>query len=161
MTYAAPVGEPAKTRNGPGGSPTVEDVAPLATALRIALLRIARRLRAERDESLTLSQLSALSSLERVGQCSPSALAELEQVQPPSMTRVIAALEEHGYAARAPHAHDRRQAVIAITPAGSAVLAQTRQRATAWLAQALDAMTPDERALLAGALPLLQRLLEH
>lgn len=126
------------------------------------LLRLSRRLRAERsDASLTLSQLSALSSLANVGSCSPTALAELERVQPPSMTRIIANLEASGYAERAPHARDRRQAVIAITPAGRAVLEETRRRSTEWLAGALADLAPEERAALADVLPLLGRLLEH
>ncbi len=147
----------ASGRDGEAG-----DGARLAAALRIVLLRLSRRLRAERsDESLTLSQLSALSSLAHVGRCSPSALAELERVQPPSMTRIVAALEEHGYAARAPHESDRRQAVLDLTPAGEAVLEETRRRATAWLAGALSELGAAERATLADALPLLERILEH
>lgn len=145
-----------------GGRTREAEDARLATALRIAILRLSRRLRAERsDASLTLSQLSALSALDHVGSCSPSALAELERVQPPSMTRIVAALEERGFAARAPHESDRRQSVIAITAQGSAVLEDTRQRATAWLEGALNGLDPDERGTLVAALPLLERILEE
>lgn len=139
-----------------------EDDGQLAAALRIAVLRLSRRLRAERgDESLTLSQLSALGSLEHFGSCSPTALAQAERVQPPSMTRVIAALEQHGYAVRAPHDKDRRQAVIAITDAGRQMLDETRRRRTVFLAAALEDLSGAEREALSAAIPLLQRLAEH
>lgn len=134
----------------------------LAVALRIAVMRVARRLRAERgDDSLTLSQLSALASLDRHGPCSPTALAELERVQPPSMTRIIAALEDRGYAARAPHETDRRQSVIAISPEGRAVLEEARRRRNAWLAGAFADLSAKERAQLAAAVPVLERLGSH
>ncbi len=133
-----------------------------AAGLRIAILRLARRLRVERgDESLTLSQLSALASLEQLGSCSPTELAEAERVQPPSMTRVIAALEAHGYAVRAPHERDRRQAVIAITAEGRRVLDETRRLRNAWIAQALGELSAKELAQLAAAIPVLARLAER
>lgn len=134
----------------------------LAAALRIAVLRLSRRLRVERsDEALTMSQLSALSSLAHEGPCSPTTLAEVERIQPPSMTRIIAALEAHGYAARAPHPSDGRQSVIAITPAGAEVLEETRRLRTAWLVGALEELSPAEREQLATALPLIERLSNH
>src|SRR5579875_1678595 len=74
---------------------TVDDTSPdelLAGSLRMAIMRLARRLRAERaDDTLGLSQMSALSSLMH-GPLSPTALAQVERIQPPSMTRVISAL---------------------------------------------------------------------
>ena len=131
----------------------------LATALRIAVMRLTRRLRsAQADESLTLSQLSALSSLDRHGPCSPTALAELERVQPPSMTRVLAGLEDRGLARRAPHETDRRQAVIAISEEGKALLCQVRARRAAWLTRCLEELSEDDRAALVAALPVLQHL---
>jgi len=131
----------------------------LASALRIAVMRLTRRLRtAQADESLTLSQLSALASLDRHGPCSPSALAEIERVQPPSMTRVIAALEERGLALRAPHETDRRQSVIALSEEGRCLLEVARRKRQAWLAQCLDDLPPSDQAALRNALPVLERL---
>jgi DNA-binding MarR family transcriptional regulator len=139
---------------------TTED-AQLASSLRIAVMRLARRLRAERsDGTLGLSQLSALSTLERHGPLSPTALAELERIQPPSMTRVIAALEERRLVGREPHPSDRRQAVIAISDAGRQIVLEDRRRRQAWLARSLDDLGPGERALLEAALPVLERLSE-
>ncbi|MCU1488656.1 MAG: MarR family transcriptional regulator [Acidimicrobiaceae bacterium] len=131
----------------------------MAGALRIAVTRLTRRLRAERaDHSLTLSQISALSSLDHHGPLSPTALAELERVQPPSMTRVISALEHRAFAIRAPHHSDRRRSVIAITDKGKSVLEENRRRRDAWLAKVLEELSPDERQALARAIPVLERI---
>lgn len=135
------------------------DEAALASDLRIAVMRLARRLRSERsDDTLGLSQLSALSTLNRFGPLSPTALAELERIQPPSMTRVISALEERQLVARAPHPSDRRQSVIEITDAGRAIVLEDVRRRTAWMTQHVESLGADERRRLAEALPILQRL---
>ena len=131
----------------------------LASTLRMAVMRLSRRLRsAQADESLTLSQLSALSSLDRHGPCSPTVLAELEHVQPPSMTRVLAGLEVLGLTRRAPHETDRRQAVIDLSDAGRALLEETRRQRHAWLRRCLDELSDDDRAALRAALPVIERL---
>ncbi|MGH7876550.1 MAG: MarR family winged helix-turn-helix transcriptional regulator, partial [Candidatus Dormibacteraceae bacterium] len=84
--------------------------AELASALRISVARLARRLRAEQTgDALSATQAAALSSLARHGPLTPSALAEHEKVQPPSMTRVIGILEDKGLATRSPHPTDARQ----------------------------------------------------
>ena len=122
-------------------------------------MRLARRLRAERsDETLGLSQLSALSSLMRSGPLSPTALAELERIQPPSMTRVITALEERGLVERAPHTSDRRQSVIEITEAGRAIVLEDRRRRAAWLAQRFQTLSVEEQAQIAAVLPIIERI---
>jgi DNA-binding MarR family transcriptional regulator len=136
-----------------------DSVAGLASSLRIATMRLARRLRAERsDETLGLSQLSALATLERFGPLSPTALAEQERIQPPSMTRVIAALESRALIEREAHPSDRRQSVIAITPAGSEIVHEDRRRRQAWLARMMEGLEEDEREKVREALPILQRL---
>ena len=94
----------------------------LATALRISVSRLARRLRAERvalglQPDLSETQLAALATLVRHGPMTPGELAEHEKVQPPSMTRVIAVLEERSLVMRAPHTTDRRQVVLTVTEA--------------------------------------------
>ncbi len=136
----------------------------LATALRISVSRLARRLRVERTEpgpdGVTLSdtQLAALAALERHGTMTPGELAEYEKVQPPSMTRVIAALSEWGLVTRAPHATDRRQVVLAVTPEGRNLVTRTRRRREAWLAKRLAELSPEERAALRAAAPVLEKL---
>jgi DNA-binding MarR family transcriptional regulator len=131
----------------------------LSSALRIPIMRLARRLRAERsDVTLTLTQLSALASLERKGPMTPTALAEVERVQPPSITRVIAALQLHGLVSREPHRTDGRQYVVALTPAATALLAENRRRRDAWIAQQLRTLSDEEREVLRAAIPVLDRL---
>jgi DNA-binding MarR family transcriptional regulator len=135
--------------------------AELASDLRIAIMRISRRLRSERtDETLGLSQLSALATLSRQGPLSPTALADLERIQPPSMTRVIAALEERELVRREPHPSDRRQAVIAITDAGRSIVEADKVRRQAWLSRVLDGLSADERKRLRLVVPILERLCE-
>jgi DNA-binding MarR family transcriptional regulator len=135
----------------------------LATALRISVSRLARRLRAERlakglEPGLSDTQLAALASLERHSAMTPGELADHEKVQPPSMTRVIAALEELGLVLRAPHATDRRQVVLTVTARGREVVQQARRLREEWLAQRLRELTPQERAALRAAAPILEKL---
>ncbi len=150
--------EPVGTTGVDADSDGIETVAGLASMMRITTLRLARRLRAERsDETLGLSQLSALATLERFGPLSPTALADQEHIQPPSMTGVIAALESRGLIAREPHASDRRQSVIAITKAGRNIVVEDRRRRQAWLARMIEGLDEEERDRLRAALPILQR----
>jgi DNA-binding MarR family transcriptional regulator len=136
----------------------------LATTLRISVSRLARRLRVERtapgqaEPVLSDTQFAALATLEKHGAMSPGELAGHERVQPPSMTRVIAALEEWQLVTRAAHASDRRQVVLTVTPAGRVLVAKARRRRDAWLARRLNELTPQERATLRAAAPILEKL---
>jgi DNA-binding MarR family transcriptional regulator len=131
----------------------------LAGALRDAVGRLGRRMRAERPATdLSLGQLAALRTLERHGPMTASELAAHEKVQPPSMTRIVAALEAHGYLTRTPDPIDRRQVVVAASAAGRAVLTEDRRRKDAWLSQRLRALDPDDIAVLAAAVPVLEKL---
>ena len=136
----------------------------LATALRISVSRLARRLRVERlmpelaEPALSDTQLAALATLERHGAMSPGDLAEHEKVQPPSMTRVIAALVDWELVTRAPHPTDRRQVILTVTPQGRSLVQRVRRRKEAWLARKLAELSPQERALLREAAPILEKL---
>ncbi len=136
--------------------------AALATSLRISVSRLARRMRAERvaqglQPELSDSQLAALAALEKRAM-TPGELAEYEKVQPPSITRVIASLEERGLIQRMPHPSDRRQVVLTVTEQGRDVVRQVRQLREAWLARRLRDLTPAERAVLKDAVPILEKL---
>ena len=138
--------------------PTRQD-SELASALRLAVMRLARRMRAERtDTSLTLSQLAALATLERHGAMTPRDLAAAERVQPPSLTRLAASLEEQGLITRTPHASDGRRVLLAVSASGVALLREDRRRREAWLAQQLAGLEPEERAVLKHATTVLDRL---
>ena len=135
--------------------------AELASLLRPALLRLTRLVRNQRvDMSVTLTQLSAMGTLYKRGSMSAGELAACERVQPPSMTKVLANLEERGLVVREVHPTDRRQAIIAITPAGVDLLDSERRSRDAWLTQQLDNLSADERALLQRVIPLLDKLAE-
>ncbi len=136
--------------------------AALAAQLRPALLRLTRLVRNQRvDTRVTLTQLSALYTLNLRGPISAGELAALEKVQPPSMTKVIASLESAGLASRKPHPTDGRQIIVAITSAGEELLEAERQTRDAWLARRLTSLTPDERALLLRVVPILDKLAEQ
>ena len=138
--------------------PTATDTA-LASTLRLAVMRLARRMRAERaDTSLTLSQLAALATLDRHGPLTPGELAAHEKVQPPSMTRLLAVLEGAGLVTRTAHPTDGRQVVMAVSAEGQALLREDRRRRDAWLAQRLRTLEPDEVAVLGRAAAILDRL---
>ena len=138
--------------------PTRQD-SELASVLRLAVMRLARRMRAERaDTSLTLSQLAALATLERHGAMTPRDLAAAERVQPPSLTRLAASLEEQGLITRTPHASDGRRVLLAVSASGVALLREDRRRREAWLAQQLAGLEPGEHAVLEQATIVLDRL---
>jgi DNA-binding MarR family transcriptional regulator len=144
-------------------APQTRSDAGLASALRISVSRLARRLRAERMArgvglELSDTQLAALAALERHEAMTPGELAEHEKVQPPSMTRVIAALEERGLVMRAPHATDRRQVMLTATEQGKELVGQSRRLREAWLARRLRELSPAERATLRAAAPILEKL---
>ena len=138
--------------------PPASDTA-LASALRLAVMRLARRMRSERaDTSLTLTQLAALATVERHGPLTPRELAAAERVQPPSMTRIAGSLEAEGLLTRTGHPTDGRQVLLAISPAGVALLREDRRRREAWLAQRLRELEPEDREVLRRAAEVLDRL---
>lgn len=138
--------------------PAPSDTA-LASALRLAVMRLARRMRAERaDTSLTLTQLSALATLERHGPLTPRELAGAERVTPPSLTRIAASLEAAGLATRTDHPSDGRQVLLAASPAGVDLLREDRRRRDAWLSQRLRELDPADRDVLRRAAEVLDRL---
>jgi DNA-binding MarR family transcriptional regulator len=110
------------------------------------------------ETALSDIQLAALAALERHQAMTPGELAEHEKVQPPSMTRVIAVLEERNLVQRAAHPTDRRQVVLTVTAEGRALVNRVRRRREAWLAQRLQELTPEERAILRQAAPILEKL---
>ena len=133
----------------------------LSSALRISVMRLARRMRSERDpdnELLPVGQLSVLGTLKRNGESTVGELAAVERVQPPSMTRTVSCLADGGYVVRRKNETDGRQVVVALSDKGLETLAADRRRRDAWLAQRLRELTADERAVLRQAAPIIERL---
>ena len=122
-------------------------------------MRLSRRLRTQRvHTTVTLTHLAALSTLRRHGPMSPGELAAHERVQPPSMTRVVVALEGMGLVSRAPHPTDGRQVVLSLTPAAETLLADEARAREAWLSGQLQQLTPTERDVLREAAVLMDKL---
>lgn len=146
-------------------SPVTRSVpdAELAARLRLAVTRLARRLRQQAQQvqgEVTPSGLSALASIERLGPLTLGELSHVERVQPPTMTKVVAGLEALGLVTRTIDPSDRRVARVAVTADGGRFLARSRTRKNAWLAARFGRLDPEERAVLDRAAAIFERLLE-
>lgn len=139
--------------------PTKTDPALIASQLRVVLGQLVRRLRADRQFSL--SHAAVLARLDREGPQSVSDLAVAERVRPQSMAQTVGDLEAVGNVLRKPDPHDRRRALVELTARGRKVLEEDRHRREGWLANAIEGdLNPDEQRLLGDALELLRRLAE-
>jgi len=132
--------------------------AELASRLRLSVTRLHRRLRQHSAGSLTQSQASALASIGQLGSPTLGALASRESVQPPSMTRIVGALEALGHVSRVVDPSDRRVTRVTLTPKGIQVLDRSRSLKNAFLARQLHCLAPGERQALADLTILLERL---
>jgi DNA-binding MarR family transcriptional regulator len=132
----------------------------LATRLRLVITRSARRLRQQSDPALSPTQAAALATIERAGPVTPSELARIERVQRPTISRVTARLGQAGLLERLPDELDGRGVRLRVTPEGRRTLRELRNRKTAYLAERLERLDPEDRAVLAHASGLLERLLE-
>ena len=145
---------PAKSARGNRRSPH-----DLADGLHSAAIHLLRRLRREDDASgLPAPQLSALSVIVFGGPITLGALATAEQVRPPTITKLVATLEASGLVERETDAADRRIVRVKATARGAKLLQEGRQRRVASLAEALAGLTAADRAKLAQALPILERV---
>jgi DNA-binding MarR family transcriptional regulator len=132
----------------------------LASQLRVSVVRLARRLRSEREpgNELSVGAISVLGVLIRQGELTVGQLAAHERVQPPSMTRTVTALAESGYVVRRASTQDGRSVIVSLSEKGRETLLADRRRREAWLARRLKDFTVEERDLLRRATPLIERL---
>lgn len=138
------------------------DHAELASRLRLAITRTARRLRQQQgDASLSPTLIAALSTIERRGPLTPSELADIERVQRPTVTRIVARLGEVGLIERTADEHDRRVARLQVTSDGRKLLRALRTRKTAYLAKRIEKLDPEERVVLERASEILERVLNE
>jgi DNA-binding MarR family transcriptional regulator len=135
--------------------------AELVSRLRLVVTRLARRLRQQAVAGISPSMLSALSSIERLGPLTLGELATVEQVQPPTMTRIVSGLEEAGLVAREVDVHDRRIARVRISPEGKRLSHHIRSRKNAYLARQLRLLDAQDLAVLEKAAGILERVLEE
>lgn len=130
----------------------------VAARLRLSATRLHRRLRRHAGDALTPSQTSALAAIDIHGPLTLGALAEHEGVSAPSVTKVLAILEEDGLVQRSADPTDRRVHYVTITAKGAALIEESRRRRTAWLTERVRELDPDQRSALADALDVLDVL---
>jgi len=151
----------ARSDSPPTAPSVTPDAAATADRLHSASIHLLRALRREDSKSgLTAPRLSALSVLVFGGPLTIGALAAAEQVRPPTMTRLVAALEAQGLVARDPDPSDGRVVRVRATPKGERLLAAGRARRVEKLAAQVDALDDDDRALLGRAASLIERVVE-
>jgi DNA-binding MarR family transcriptional regulator len=144
--------------------PTDRDLDPdldeleVVARLRLSIARLARRLRQEAGTGLSPSQHSALITVAVHGPLTLGHLARVEQVSPPTITRIAVKLEDDGLVVRSVDPHDRRVSHVQITTEGTRRLDHGRSRRNAWLAERLRTFDPDERRRLEDALDVLEAL---
>jgi len=130
-----------------------------ADDLRIAVMRLARRMRIERvDGDVTDGQLSVLFVLAKHGPQTAGALSEYDRVSAPSMTRTVGALVDAGLVSRSAAPDDGRKVLIDLTEAGRRIVAETRERRIAWFNRQLESLSADEQRTLLAATPIIRAL---
>ena len=135
----------------------IEDLADRLHSTAIHLLRQVRV--QDAATGIAPARLSALSVLVFGGAMSLNDLARAEQVRPPTMSRIVAALERDGLVRRQPDASDGRRAHIHPTAAGRKLLEKARGRRVAELAEWLSTLPPDDQRQVAATLEVLERML--
>ena len=142
----------------PPATVSAVDTVELAARLRLGITRLARKLRQEAEPGLTPSLLSALAAVDRTGRLTVGELCALEQVQPPTMTRLVASLVDAGLVHREVDRTDRRIAWLSVTPRGAKLLGRTRRRKEAYLLRGLRDLSTEELEVLERATAILERL---
>jgi DNA-binding MarR family transcriptional regulator len=145
----------------PASSILIEVDRDLVESLRLAVGRLARRLRQQNEGEITASQFSALSSISHYGPVTLGKLASVERLRPPTVTRMVSFLEESGLVLRRPDAEDRRICRVELTDLGRDLLERSRSRKDAYLATRLATLAPQELDVLRDATAVLERLLEE
>lgn len=150
---------------GTGASATTATTATTGTAeaaarLRLAVMRLARKIRQQVAHEVSQSQVSVLVSVERRGRPTLGELAAAEQVRPPSMTRQVDALVSAGLLTRSVDPSDKRVARVELTSVGRRALQRSRSLRNAYLVRRLDRLSPEEQARLEDLVTLLEHLAE-
>lgn len=155
---------PATSSPPRGGSRPSRSIAPdqeLASRLRIAVARLHRRLRQQSLAGLSPSQASALGSVHRLGAPTLGELAEVEQVQPPTITRLVSAMEDAGLVSRFGDPSDRRITRVHVTPQGRRALQRVHHLKNAYLEQRLGLLEPGRQDYVVHLVELLERLVDE
>jgi DNA-binding MarR family transcriptional regulator len=129
----------------------------MATDLRLACMRISRRIRFESSHDVAPHQFSVLCRLEETPR-TPGELAEIERVAKPSMTRTVGALVDRGLVLRQPDPTDGRQVILSITDDGRRAVRTIRRQRDAWMASRVARLSSEEQDVLARATVILAKV---
>jgi len=132
-------------------------VSALAGELRLACMRISRRVRFESTDLIAPHQFSVMCRLEESPR-TPGELAEIEKVSAPSMTRTVGGLVELGWVERTPDPTDKRQVIVSLTGEARKLLKETRRRRDAWMSVRVGHLDPEEQAILLRATEILTKV---
>ena len=146
------------TGTSAAGTASLAEPAIDVARLRVAVLRLSRRLRKHDLAGLTPSQLSTLSYVGKSGPVRLGDLAAAERIAPSTLTRLVNVLEDRGYLQRQPAPDDARASLVSVTSGGREALEQIRAEGTSLLADILRTLPPDQLAALGTALPALESL---
>ena len=117
-----------------------------AARLRRAVTRLNRKLRYSALGGVTPAQASMLASINKLERPSLGDLALAEQIQPPSVTRLVKDMMKAGLISSASDPSDRRSTRVRLTAQGRRELTAIRQRKTEFLERKLLALSPvDQR----------------
>jgi DNA-binding MarR family transcriptional regulator len=146
---------PAERRTGAGLSPSA--VTDLASEIRLACMRISRRVRFESTHEVPPHQFSVLARLAEAPR-TPGELAEIERVSAPSMTRTVGALVERGLVARTADPSDGRQVILSLTPEARRLLKEIRRRRDQWMTVRVKGLSAEDQEVLQKAAAILSRV---
>ena len=138
-----------------------QDLTEQAARLRLAVNRMARRLRQEANTQLGPASIAALATIERSGPLTPSEVARIEGIQRPTATRILSRLTEAGLVSRTTDPSDGRSSIVQVTADGRKTLNRLRKRKTAYLARTMRALPDDDVATLTRAAEILEQVLEE
>ena len=140
---------------------STQDLTEQAARLRLAVNRMARRLRQEANTQLGPASIAALATIERSGPLTPSEVARIEGIQRPTATRILSRLTEAGLVSRTTDPSDGRSSIVQVTADGRKTLNRLRKRKTAYLARTMRALPDDDVATLTRAAEILEQVLEE
>jgi DNA-binding MarR family transcriptional regulator len=129
----------------------------MATDLRLACMRISRRIRYESSHDVAPHQFSVLCRLEEAPR-TPGELAEIERVAKPSMTRTVGALVDRGLVLRQDDPLDGRSVILSLSEEGRRSVKAIRRKRDAWMASRVARLTPEEQDVLARATEILAKV---
>ena len=132
----------------------------LAARMRLAIGRLHRRFSRRAVAGLTPSQLSVLVTVEQHGPLRLGDLAAREVITPPTVTRLVASLQDNALVERVTDPEDGRAALIEISDIGRSLLEEIRRERTAFIAQRIARLDPQKRAHVAEVVALLEELID-